>query len=161
MPEANTKPSELEELQEQQRVMTQIRQLESVGMVDHIAKKLGMGRKRLKKTWQDANQLPEKDSDESDDMGHVLARDIVINEAPQETATTVSTTTATEMQTSPSRWPLAAAAVALGLGVPTTTALLMAPSIITALKPTPAAVTPAKSQEYAPILLPGKPQGAK
>lgn len=159
MPETITKPPELEELQEHQRAMAQLRQAEEFTMGGHVRSKLRTLRGRLRKTLTDHNQLPAGAATEAEDDMQILARDITINPPPvaanQEPAAVTQTNPIAKQ---PSRWPLAAA-LALGMGTPTTTAIVMAPKIIEAWNNKPAVVQP--PNEYAPILLPGKPNGVK
>lgn len=60
-----------------------------------------------------------------------------------------------------SKWPLAMAAM---FGIPATAAILMAPWIISAIKPSAVVQQPtpiAIDDEYVPILLPGRPAGVR
>lgn len=164
MPETITKPHELEELPEHQRALAQLRQAEEFTMGGHVRSKLRTMRERLRKTLSDGNQLDGSAETEADDDMQILARDITFHAPPQEkkpdapAVTQISTPQPAEPR-KPSRWPLAAA-LALGMGTPTTAAIIMAPKIIEAWNAhKPAVVQP--HPEYAPILLPGKPNGVK
>lgn len=168
--------TELEELQDQARATVQLSQAERFTMQGHLREKLKIGRQRYRKTLTDHKQLPEaKPGEEVDDDMQILARDIDLStkhihlpELKPEPAPTpaLPAPVATEPQApveSKSRWPLAAA-LALGLGIPGTAGILMAPTIIDSLQNEPPVVNvPAQPGEpdYAPILLPGKPPGAK
>ncbi len=146
------KTTELEELPEPQRAAVQLRQAEEFTMAGHIRDKLRTLRRRHKQTLLDAKQLSGGES--ADDDMQILARDITINEPAKEATPTSEPNE--KVAAVRSRWPLAAA-LALGLGTPTTAAIVMAPQIIAALRP--AAATQVARPEYAPILLPGRPQG--
>lgn len=160
MPEPTTKQPELEELPEHQRALAQLRQAEEFTMGGHVRSKLRTMRDRLRKTLTDHEQLDGTAATEAEDDMQILARDITFNPPPTETKPAVTNQPATPATpAAKSRWPLAAA-LALGLGTPTTTAILMAPKIIEAWNAhKPAVIEPLK--EYAPILVPGKPNGVK
>lgn len=158
MPNETTKPHELEELSEHQRAMAQLRQAEEFTMGGHVRSKLHTLRQRLRKTFTDAGQLDNDASGQADDDMQILARDITFNtpqSAAEQPAVTEPAKPASPLK---SKLPLAAA-LALGLGTPSTAAILMAPRIIEAWNNKPAVVQP--NNEYAPILLPGKPNGVK
>lgn len=143
--------AELEELPEPQRAAVQLRQAEEFTMAGHIRDKLRTLRRRHKQTLLDAKQL--SGSESADDDMQILARDITINKPAKEA---IPTSEPNKNVAGRSRWPLVAA-LALGLGTPATAAIVMAPQIIAALRP--AAITQVARPEYAPILLPGRPQG--
>lgn len=160
MPETITKPHESEELQEHQRAMAQLRQAEEFTMGGHVRSKLRTLRNRLKKTLTDHEQLDGESANAADDDMQLLARDITFNE-PQKTqpAMPEPAKPAEPVKAAvKSRLP-AIAALALGLSLPTTTGIIMAPKIIEAWHGKQPVVKP--MQEYAPILLPGKPNGVK
>lgn len=154
------KPAEAEELQEQARGTVQLTQSERFTMQGHLREKLQMGNDRLRATWG----LPAKSETGVDDDMQILARDITINPEPaakQETAktteTTTTNTTTTQQPAQGTKWPLWAATM-LGLAIPGTAGILMAPWIIAALyPPTPVVTEQPPSTEYVPILMPGKP----
>lgn len=154
--------TELEELQDQARATVQLSQADRFTMNGHLRKKLAMARQRLAKTWG----LSPEAAGADDDMQY-LGRDFTFieqaKEVPPPATTPVETKPPAPAVTPTSKWPLAAA-LALGLGVPGVAAVIMAPTIIEALQDDPPVVNvpddPA-DPEYAPILLPGKPPGAK
>lgn len=158
MPATTTKPPESDEFQEQMRALAQLNQADRLTMSGHIRKKLNLRNRRLEKTYRDAEQLPAGADGEVDDDMQILARDITFND--QQTPVLNQPAVSPPKQ---SRWPLAAA-LALGLGVPGTTGVLMAPKIIQAFRGDQPVVTAPPQQErpeYAPILFPGKPQGVQ
>ena len=173
---AAAQATEPEELQEQQRGAVQISQARDLTMNGHLRSKLKLGRRRLEKTWLDAKQLSDDPSAEIDDEMQLLARDIdmsthnypapVVNApaevkpdtptAPSPAVTAPTVITPVETKPTVSKLPLLAA-LALGLGIPATAGVFMAPAIISAMHG-PAVVE--THPEYQPILLPGKPNGA-
>lgn len=120
-----------DELTDEARKSVQLLQRDELGMGSHVKQLLGMRRKRVAEGWK---QTDGKQPDE--DMGDILARDIIMH--PQATVKPAS------------RWPTALA-LACGLGLPATAAIIMAPKIITALHPPakpPAVVQPATPADW-------------
>lgn len=144
-----------DELTDEQRKAVQLKQSEEFTMGGHVRKVLAIKRKQLAETLGQSEPGAAAD----DDM-QILARDLYFGDKRQETTQAVA---APAPNTGPpaSRWPWAIA-LAAGLGIPSTTGILMAPWIIEAFKDKPTVVAPQPTkpiQEYIPILKPGKPAG--
>lgn len=159
----NSAPVEEDELTEEARKQVQLEQSERMTMQGHVRNLLGMRRKRVAEAW---GQNPEA----AEDDVQILARDIIDEKHYHAAPVAIPPPTKPETPATPpvvqqpaqgTKWPLWTA-ILLGLAIPCTAGILMAPWIIEALyTPAPDVVQPAPYAEYQPILLPGKPSSAK